>query len=218
VPVAPAQQRAAIAAVLAPLRADALRVPPALVPLLSAAQNSTTDRQYETEIFATAGGPVFDPLVAADAAAQLTVQTLLAPRRLARLVVQSHADPSAPGVGEVIDRLTDTVLGQTSDDLGRRIAYRTFATMAQVARRGDATPEVAAALDQQLADVAALLAKRKATGAERAWALSLSRHLADSDQREQLAASLPRMVSVPPGDPIGEDDWMNPASLLAPGE
>jgi hypothetical protein len=218
VPVAPAQQRATLEAVLATLRADALRVPPALVPLLSAAQNSTTDRQYETEIFATAGGPVFDPLVAADAAAQLTVQTLLAPRRLARLVVQSHEDPAALGVGEVLGQLTDTVLGQTSDDLGRRIAYRTLATMAQVARRGDTTPEVAAALDQQLADVAMLLAKRKATGAERAWALSLSRRLADPDQREQLAASLPRMVSVPPGDPIGEDDWMDPASLLAPGK
>jgi hypothetical protein len=217
-PVASAQQRAALGAVLATLSPEALRVPPALLPLLSAAQNSTTDRQYETEIFATAGGPVFDPLVAADAAAQLTVQTLIAPRRLARLVVQCQNDASALGVGEVLDRLTETVLASTSDDLGRRIAYRTLATMAQVARRGDASPEVAAALDQKLADVGALLARRKASGAERAWALSLSRRLVDPVQREQLAASLPRMVSVPPGDPIGEDDWMDIASLLASGE
>ena len=218
VPVAPAQQRATLEALLATLRPEALRVPPALVPLLSAAQNGTYDRQYETEIFATAGGPVFDPLVAADTAAQLTVQTLIAPRRLERLVVQSQADPSAPGVGEVIERLSDTVLAATQDDLGRRIATRTFATMAQIARRADTTPEVAAALDQKLADVAALLAKRKTSGAERAWALSLARWLADPDQRGELAASLPRAVNVPPGDPIGEDDWMNPASLLAPGE
>lgn len=217
-PVAPARQRATLDAVLATLAPEALRVPPALVPLLSAAQNGTYDRQYETEVFATAGGPVFDPLVAADAATSLTVQTLLAPRRLARLVVQRHGDPAALGVGEVLDRLTDRVLGRTGDDLGRRIAYRTLATMAQVARRGDATPEVAAALDQKLADVAVLLAKRKASGAERAWALSLSRALGDPDAREKLAASLPRMVSVPPGDPIGEDDWMNLSSLLAPGE
>jgi hypothetical protein len=216
--VAPAQQRAALEAALATLQPDALRVPPALVPLLSAAQNSTYDRQYETEIFATAGGPVFDPLVAADAAAQLTVQTLLAPRRLARLVVQSQNEPEALGVGEVLDRLVETVLLSTGDDLGRRIAYRTLATMAQVARRPDASPEVAAALDQKLADVGAGLAKRKTAGAERAWALSLSRRLLDPAQRDQLAASLPRMVSVPPGDPIGEDDWMDLSSLLAPGE
>lgn len=216
-PVASVQQRAALEAVLATLRPEALRVPPALVPLLSAAQNGTYDRQYETEIFATAGGPVFDPLVAADAAAQLAVQTLLAPRRLARLVVQSQNDVSALGVGEVIDRLTDTVLASTGDDLGRRIATRTLAIMAQIARRADTSPEAVAALDQKLADVAALLARRKASGAERAWALSLSRRLANPDQRGELAASLPRAVTAPPGDPIGEDDWMDPASLLAPG-
>ena len=216
--VPPARQRAALDAVLATLKPEALRVPPALVPLLSAAQNSTYDRQYETEIFATAGGPVFDPLVAADAAAQLTAQTLLAPRRLARLVVQHYGDPAALGVDELVDRLSETVLADTSDDLGRRIATRTFATMAQVARRADTTPEVAAALEQKLADVAALLAKRKASGAERAWALGLSRRLGDAGERAEFAASLPRAVNVPPGDPIGEDDWMDPASLLAPGE
>jgi hypothetical protein len=148
----------------------------------------------------------------------LTAQTLLAPRRLARLVVQHHGDPAAPGVGEVINRLADTVLADTSDDLGRRIATRTFATMAQVARRADTTPEVAAALEQKLADVAALLAKRKTSGAERAWALGLSRRLGDAGERAEFAASLPRAVNVPPGDPIGEDDWMDLASLLAPGE
>lgn len=216
--VPPARQRAALDAALATLRPEALRVPPALVPLLSAAQNSTYDRQYETEIFGTAGGPVFDPLVAADAAAQLTAQTLLAPRRLARLVVQHYGDPAALGVDELVDRLSETVLADTSDDLGRRIATRTFATMAQVARRADTTPEVAAALEQKLADVAALLAKRKASGAERAWALGLSRRLGDAGERAEFAASLPRAVNVPPGDPIGEDDWMDPASLLAPGE
>ena len=212
-PVAADRQRAALDAALATLRPQALRVPSALVPLLSAAQNGSSDRQYETEVFATAGGPVFDPLVAADAAAQLTVQTLLAPRRLARLVVQQQGDASALGVGELLDRLTGVVLSSTEDDLGRRIAYRTLATMAQVARRPDASPEVAAALEQKLIDVAETLARRKTRGAERAWALSLSRRLLDPEQREQLAAALPRTVSVPPGDPIGEGDWMDLPSL-----
>lgn len=218
VPVDPAQQRASLNAVLATLRPEALRVPAGLVPLLSAAQNGTSDRQYDTEIFATAGGPVFDPLVAADAAVRLTVQTVLAPRRLARLVVQSQTDPSALGLDEAIDRLTTTVMASTGDDLGRRIAYRTLATMAQVARRPDASPEVAATLDQKLYDVGEMLARRKASGAERAWALSLSRRLLDPDQRDQLPASFPRTVNVPPGDPIGEDGWMDLSSLFAVDE
>ncbi|PHR16907.1 MAG: peptidase [Sphingopyxis sp.] len=213
-PVAPERQRAALDAALATLRPEALRVPSALVPLLSAAQNASRDRQYETEVFATAGGPVFDPLVAADAAAQLTAQTLLAPRRLARLVVQHQGNASALGVGELLDRLTKTVLASTDDDLGRRIAHRTLVTMAQSARRPDASPEVAAALEQKLIDIGEALAKRRASGAERAWAQSLSRQLLDPEQREKLAAALPRTVSVPPGDPIGEGDWMDLSSLL----
>ncbi|MFY8048234.1 MAG: zinc-dependent metalloprotease [Erythrobacter sp.] len=214
-PVAAAQQRAAIDAILATISPEALRVPPALLPLLSAAQNGASDRQYDTEIFATAGGPVFDPLVAADAAAQLTVQTLIAPRRLARLVAQQQGNPGLPGLGELLERLTATVLGRTGDDLGRRVAYRTLVTMAQVARRPDASPEVAAALDQALEDAGQRLARQRADGPGRAWALSLSRRLLDADQRDKLAASLPRVVTVPPGDPIGEDDWMDLESLLA---
>jgi len=217
-PVAADRQRAALDGVLATLRPQALRVPTALIPLLSAAQNGSSDRQYETEVFATAGGPVFDPLVAADAAAQLTAQTLLASSRLARLVVQQQSDASALGLGELLDRLTKTVLSSTDDDLGRRIAYRTLATMAQVSLRPDASPEVAAALEQKLIDVGEALAKRKVRGAERAWALSLSRRLLDAEQREKLAGTLPRTVTVPPGDPIGEGDWMDLSNLLTIGE
>ena len=217
-PVAALQQRAALDAVLATLQSGALRVPPDLLPLLSAAQNGSSDRQYNTEVFATAGGPVFDPLVAADAAAQLTVQTLLAPRRLARLVIQQQADPDALGLGEVLGQLTASVMAQTSDDLGRRIAHRTLITMAQVAGRADSSPEVAAALDQALYDAGKALGARKASGAERAWAQSLSRRLLDPAQREQLVKSLPRPVNVPPGDPIGEDDWMGLGSIWAHSE
>jgi hypothetical protein len=212
-PLDPARQRAALDGVLATLRPEALRVPAGLVPLLSAAQNGNYDRQYETEVLATAGGPVFDPLVAADAAAQLTVQTLLAPARLARLVVQRGADPGALGVEEVLDRLSAAVLASTGDDLGRRIAYRTITVMAQLAHDTDTTPEVAAALDQHLTELAERLAKRKTSGAERTWALSLARRLADPAQREKLAADLPRPVPVPPGDPIGEGSWMDLADL-----
>jgi hypothetical protein len=159
---------------------------------------------------------VFDPLVAADAAAQLALGTLLAPARLARLTIQHDTDPAALGVGEVLERVTGAVLAGVGEEVGRRIAYRAFAVMAGLALRGDTTPEVAAALDQQLTDVAALLAKRKARGAERAWALSLARRLADPQQREGLAKDLPRRVPIPPGDPIGEDSWMDLSDLLAP--
>ena len=80
--------------------------------------------------------------------------------------------------------------------------------------RPRATTEVAAALDQKLIEVGEQLSKTKASGAERDWALSLSRRLTDLDQRQTLVKSLPRPVRVPPGDPIGEENWMDLSTLL----
>jgi hypothetical protein len=57
-------------------------------------------------------------------------------------------------------------------------------------------------------DIALALGKR-GSGADRAWSASLSRKLLDPREREALLAERPRSVSVPPGEPIGEEDWMD---------
>ena len=214
--VVPAQtQRAALDAVLATLSPDALRVPQRLVPLLSAARNASPNRQYQIELFADSDGTPFDPLVAADAAAELTLNALLAPTRLARLDVQHADDAKSLGVDELLDRLMATTLPDDTDALSRRIAYRTLITLAQVAHNPKTTPGVAAMLDQRVHDVAVALGKRHGSGADRAWAASLSRQLLDPHQLESLLAKRARNVAVPPGSPIGsaEGDW-----LSMPGE
>jgi len=209
-PVSPDRQRAALSAVLATLAPDQLRVPAGLLPLLSSPRNGSDNRQFEIELFQTAGGPVFDPLVAADVGAEIPLNALLAPARLARLDVQHAADPQALGVSELLDRLIAAMLPDRTDTLGRRIAYRTIVTMAQVARRPGTSPEVAAILDSRVHDVAEALGRCKGDAADAAWASSLSRQLLDPQERERLLADRPRNVDVPPGDPIGgESDWMD---------
>ena len=113
---------------------------------------AATTASIDIEVFGTAGGPVFDPLVAADVAAEITLHALLAPTRLARLELQHAADPAAPGVGEVIDKLIAAALPDAADALSQRIAYRTIVTMAQTARDPATTPEVAALLDGKVHD------------------------------------------------------------------
>ena len=88
VPVAAAAQRAALHALLATLAPAELDTPERLIPLLSVGQSSESDRQFAIEVMAGAGGPVFDPLIAADIAAGLPIDALLAPDRLDRLVDQ----------------------------------------------------------------------------------------------------------------------------------
>ncbi len=203
-PVAPDRQRAALDALLTTLSPDALRVPDRLLPLLSAARNGSDNRQYDIETFQTAGGPVFDPLVAADVAAEVTLGTLLAPSRLQRLVIQHAADPQALGLDELLDRLAANALPDRTDALSHRIAYRTIVTLAQVARQ-PGSPEVATTLDARVQRIATRLAKRADDGG---WGASLSRRLLDPREREVLLADHPRVSTVPPGEPIGEDEWM----------
>ena len=208
-PVSPERQRRALTAVLATLAPDALRVPGDLLPLLSAARNGSDNRQFDIELFQTAGGPVFDPLVAADVAVEIALNALLAPKRLERLAVQHAQNDTALGVQEVLDRLTDTAVAARPDALSRRIAYRTIVTMAQMARRPDTDPDTAAMLDAKVRAVAQDLAHRNAGAADRLWSESLSRQLLDPVERERLLADRPRSTDVPPGDPIGgEADWM----------
>ncbi|HET8942815.1 MAG TPA: zinc-dependent metalloprotease [Rudaea sp.] len=210
-PVAPQAQRAALDAVLGTLSPEQLRVPEKLVPLLSAARNASPNRQYQIELFADSDGTPFDPLVAADAAAELTLNALLAPARLARLDAQHAGDAKALGVAELLDRLIATTLPDGTDALSRRIAYRSVVTLAQVAHNPKTTPGVAAMLDQRVHDVAVALGKRHGSAADRAWAASLSRQLLDPRQLDRLLAKLARNVAVPPGSPIGsaEGDWMS---------
>jgi hypothetical protein len=207
-PVAADVQRAALAAVLATLAPAQLQVPARLVPLLSAARGGSDNRQFDTELFATAGGPVFDPLAAADVAAAVAIGAILSPRRLARVQLQHAADAKALGVDELVDRLLAATVDARGDVLGRRIAYRSIVMIAQAARNPVTPPDVALALDQRLHELAGALAKGRGDAAERAWAASLSRKLLDVQDRERLVGEMPRPAAMPPGDPIGEDDWM----------
>ncbi|HEY2345140.1 MAG TPA: zinc-dependent metalloprotease [Xanthomonadaceae bacterium] len=207
--VSPQSQRAALDAVLATLSPDQLRVPQRLVPLLSAARNGAGNRQFDIELFADSDGTPFDPLIAADTSAELTLGALLAPARLARLDAQHAADPSALGVEELLDRLQAATIPADTDALSRRIAYRTVISLAQVAHNPRATPGVAAMLDQRVHDIAVALAQHHGSVADRNWGASLSRQLLDPQQLDKLLAERTRAVDVPPGSPIGsEGDWM----------
>jgi hypothetical protein len=57
------------------------------------------------ELFPRYTGATFDPLAAAEAAANLTVGMILQPQRASRLVDYSSRDLSLPGLSEVLDRL-----------------------------------------------------------------------------------------------------------------
>jgi hypothetical protein len=200
-------QRAALDALLATMTPDALRVPAALLPMLSAGRSGPNDRQFDIEVMQTAGGPVFDPLVAADVAASTTLDALLAPMRLQRLAVQHLADAGALGPDDVIDALVARAVLPAHDALSQRIATRTLLDLARLARDPETTPGVAAIADQAVVDAATRLARGRD-----AWSLSTARLLGDEDRLTKVLTEQPkRAPRTPPGMPIGggESEWMD---------
>jgi len=195
-PVPAERQRAALDALLSALTPQALTVPPALLPQLSAANSGNEDRQYDIEVMATAGGPVFDALVAADTAATAVLGPLLDQRRLTRLHLQHMADPALPGVEALLDRLEATVLARRETPLARRIAYRAAMTLAQAWLTPGADPEVAAIVGARLDRYAKSLGNTD-------WGKSVAALLKDRDALRDELARQAKPPAVPPGMPIG---------------
>ena len=207
-PVPAAQQRAALAALLATLDPQALDTPETLTAMLSSAQSGDPDRQYVIEVFATAGGPVFDPLVAAEVAAGLTLDNLLAPDRMARLVDQHRRDPAQLGVGEMLDRLIDAAFAPAAGRLGeisRRVQTRLVLNLANAARDPKVSPAVGSEISARLAALPARL-KGGADPADRAHRQRLIALLGDPALLAEL--SEPKLKpQTPPGMPIGDGDF-----------
>jgi hypothetical protein len=106
--VAPAEQRRALAAVLATLKPDVLALPE---PLLKVIPPRPPDYERGREHFKIRTSPAFDALAPAEAAAQHTLQFLFNPERAARLVEFHARNEGNPGLEEVLDTILDATWG-----------------------------------------------------------------------------------------------------------
>jgi hypothetical protein len=173
--------------------------------MLSSGWSGESDRQYDIEIFRTAGGPVFDPMAASEAAAAVTLNALLAPERLNRLAEQSRLGTGAPSPRDVVDRVIATTFAASPGDaaLQRRIATTTAMTLARVQRDQALSPTVALILDDQLHQLGERLGKENGRGAQPNGAAAWR---ACSWTRTRWRRRFPnpaRAPRVPPGMPIG---------------
>ena len=98
--VAPAEQRRALAAVLATLKPETLALPE---PLLRIIPPRPPEYPRGREDFKIHTSPAFDALAPAESAAQHTLQFLFNPERAARLVEFHDRNTDNPGLEEVLD-------------------------------------------------------------------------------------------------------------------
>jgi hypothetical protein len=102
--VPPAEQRRALAAVLATLKPEALALPE---PLLKMIPPRPPEYPRGREHFKIHTSPAFDALAPAESAAQHVLQFLFNPERAARLVEFHARDSANPSLDQVLDAVID---------------------------------------------------------------------------------------------------------------
>jgi hypothetical protein len=210
--VAPAEQRRALAAVLATLKPEVLALPE---PLLKMMPPRPPDYERGREHFKIHTSPAFDALAPAEAAAQHTLQFLFNPERAARLVEFHARSAENPGLEEVLDAILAATWKEQHGS-----GYRA---------------EIARAIDRvALYDLMALSANERAADQVRAiaalkleelrtWLTATQSSARDEEERAHFFFAISQIVQFqkdpkqinatpptepPDGPPIGtDDDW-----------
>jgi hypothetical protein len=191
VPVA--QQRDALAAVMATLDPQFLEIPRRIVDLIPPPSYAWGDAN--TEVFPRRTDPVFDPIAAAMTSADLTVSALLDPARAARLTQQT----ANLTMRDVTDVLVTAAMRQGPISRATRTLIMT--RLAQLAGNREAAPEVRAEASDALRRMSARLVASVGDAAEaahrRATRDEIERFLAHPEAWQ--ATTIP---GIPPGPPI----------------
>lgn len=193
------EQRDALETVLSTLTPEFLALPPALLEQLP----PSAYRFSKGEDFPGRTGLLFDPLGAAEGSVKFTVDTLLHPERMARLVAYGSLG-DYPDLEEVVDRLLEATWGAT------RPAGEYHAQILHVVQRVTLNEMmVQAANEDNAGEVKAVLASRLATLASELEGLrSPTAHQASAAAdirrwQQNPAAAMPGpALQMPPGDPI----------------
>jgi hypothetical protein len=226
------EQRRALSALLGTLDPEMLDLPEPLLVRLSAGQFSTPDKQVDIEVFGSPNSkpidleradavvrtPPFDLLMAASAAADVTLSDLLDVSRLNRVMQQGALDPQQLGLPELLSETLKAVFAPDRKKESAHIAALRRCIQGRLLARlgvaiGDDSLAAAAAADVHaaLTDLADRLQRQKTGDPEE---VATAHYYADIITHEKLKDFAKSMITdhaVPPtGPPIGadgEDDW-----------
>jgi hypothetical protein len=210
--VAPAEQRRALAAVLATLKPDALALPE---PLLKMIPPRPPDYERGREHFKIHTSPTFDALAPAEAAAQHTLQFLFNPERAARLVEFHARNAENPGLEEVLDAVLEATWKAPrgtgySGEVARVVDNVALHDLMALEADDSCPAQVRAVANLKLAGLQLWLsrsAESSTDDARRAHLAFAGRQIAQFQEDPKKFA--PPALDLPPdGPPIGtDDDW-----------
>jgi hypothetical protein len=226
------EQRRALSALLGTLDPEMLDLPEPLLGQLSAGQFSAPDKQVDIEVFGSPNSkpidldradavvrtPPFDLLMAASAAADITLSDLLDVARLNRVMQQGALDPQQLGLPELLSETIKAVFAPAQKQQGRHSAALRRCIQGRLLARlgvalGDDSLAAAAAADVHaaLAELGDRLQKQKTGDSEEVATAHYYADIIGHDKLKDFAKSMITDHPVPPtGPPVGadgEDDW-----------
>ncbi len=208
--VAPAEQQKALTEVLKTLTPEVLTIPEQL---LAQMPPRPPGLERTRESFASETGLTFDPIAAAESAADLTLSLLFDPARASRLVQYHMREAKAPALRGVLEAVSTTVAerpegGHTmSSEVERAVEFRALEGMLGLAVNPAASSQARAIARSHVGD---LLAEWKGAApltdtAEAIHRKALIGRIEEfTRDPEKFVPAKP--VEAPPGMPIGEDD------------
>ena len=205
-----AEQRAALKALLATLDPAALTLPERILTLMPPRPPGYPRTR---EAFPSRTGLTFDPMSAAEGAADLTTSLILNPQRAARLVQYHARNSDNPGLEEVIDALLSSTWHAGSRaglerETAHRIDYIALMRLIGLALDASAPPEVRGIAAAKIAELKAFIGTSLAD-ADLKYGLTLINTFETNPDRLEL----PQAAEIPPGQPIGDDEDVSPFSL-----
>jgi hypothetical protein len=207
--VRPAEQRRALAAVLATLKPDVLALPE---PLLKLIPPRPPDYERGREHFKIRTSPAFDALAPAEAAAQHALQFLFNPERAARLVEFHARNAENPGLQEVLEAIVGATwktqhgegyLGQIANAVDMVVLYDLMALSANE----QASDEVRAIARLELRELNRWVSAPLPTIKDQAHAAFAALQI-EQFEKDPKQISVAPPAEPPDGPPIGnDDDW-----------
>jgi hypothetical protein len=205
--VSPAEQRKALNAMLRTLAADVLTLPETLLKILPPRPPGL---EHTRESFPSSTGLTFDPVAAAESAADLTLAVLFNPQRAARLIEYHARNPQNPSLGpDIIEAtLTATHPAEHSDagqpnSLSGLVQSAVYVRTVEALLRLAANPQSSAAV--RAVTGAELLRVKQQADAKSATDAYLIQRI-DEFQRDPLKFVPAKAVEAPPGMPIGDEE------------
>ena len=199
-------QQKALASVLKTLDVKEIGIPRKLVNLFPP---RAFNYRRTRESFKSKAGVAFDPFGAVETASSMSLELLLHPERVTRLVQHKSLDTDQLGLEEVLDQLIDSTIQQRHKDpyyqeLQNIVNYQFLNQLFHLSSNNNMYWQVNAIVNDRIDKISSLLKNSKVTGIQKIYHKEMLR-LISNFKKNPTKFIKPITPKIPDGSPIGNN-------------